>query len=159
VRRDRRAGGASGTDDRRRGGRVCPREYGISSYTPACKDRDATCDFTTYRVRAHNSFDGAVTHPQRSKELPMNTFRHALMGTCLALAASGAFAQDAMKKDMPMKDMTMADCKKMMEMDKKETTKQEDAVMMSKRQQCTDMMKKDGMKDSMKDGMKDPMKK
>lgn len=80
----------------------------------------------------------------------MKNLHHALIAGCLVWAASGAFAQDAMKKDMPMKDMTMADCKAMMEKEKKETTKQEDAVMMKKREHCDSMMKKDGMKDPMK---------
>jgi hypothetical protein len=82
----------------------------------------------------------------------------------MALVAAGAAAQDPMKKDgsmakdgMPMKSMTMQECKDHMAMSTKEGMKKDDA-MMKKDAMCADMMKKDGgMK---KDGMSgDPMKK
>jgi hypothetical protein len=114
----------------------------ISACAYATLDRTAFESFGLPTVRIPTSTD------RRSES--MKNLHHALIAGCLACAASGAFAQDAMKKDMPMKDMTMADCKAMMEKEKKETTKQEDAVMMKKREQCNAMMKKDGMKDPMK---------
>jgi hypothetical protein len=88
----------------------------------------------------------------------MNAFTTTAASICLALAAGGAIAQDAMKKDDPMmkKEMTMQECKDHMAMAKKDGMKKDDA-MMKKDQTCADMMKKDGM---MKDGMmKDGMMK
>ena len=87
----------------------------------------------------------------------MKTFSNLLLCTCLTLAAAGAHAQDAMKKDDAMpkdgmkKEMTMQDCKDHMAMAKKDAMKKDDA-MMKKESSCADMMKKhDGMmkKDAM----------
>ena len=69
------------------------------------------------------------------------------VGACIVLAASGAFAQDAMKKDtmpkdgMMKKDMTMQQCKDHMAMAKKDGMKKDDA-MMKMDTMCSDMMKK-----------------
>jgi pentapeptide MXKDX repeat protein len=97
----------------------------------------------------------------------MNALTTALISGCFALAASGAIAQDTMKKDnmakdMPKKAMTLQECKDHMAMAKKDGMKKDDA-MMHKDQTCAEMMKKDGMaKDAMmkKDGAaSDPVKK
>ena len=87
----------------------------------------------------------------------MKMIATALMCACMAMAAGGASAQDAMKKADPMakKDMTMQDCKDHMAMAKKDGMKKDDA-MMKKDTMCADMMKKDGMK---KDMPGEPMKK
>ena len=72
----------------------------------------------------------------------MKRFTHHLIGSCVALAAFGAFAQDAMKKDdMMKKDMTMQECKDHMAMSKKDGMKKDDA-MMKMDTMCSDMMKK-----------------
>ena len=93
----------------------------------------------------------------------MKMIATALMCACMAMAAGGASAQDAMKKADPMagkeemmkKDMTLQDCKDHMAMAKKDGMKKDDA-MMKKDTMCADMMKKDGMK---KDMPGEPMKK
>jgi len=75
----------------------------------------------------------------------MKTLATALMCVGMALAASGAAAQDA-KKDAMAKDnmkMTMQECKDHMAMAKKEGAKKDDA-MMKKDTMCADMMKKEG---------------
>ena len=75
----------------------------------------------------------------------MKTLATALMCVGMALAASGAVAQDA-KKDAMAKDnmkMTMQECKDHMAMAKKEGAKKDDA-MMKKDAMCADMMKKEG---------------
>jgi hypothetical protein len=91
----------------------------------------------------------------------MDTFSTAVAAACLALCASGAWAQDPMKKGdamakdgMMKKEMTSQECKDHMAMRKKEGVKKDDA-MMKKDAECAAMMKKDGMaKDDMmmKDG-------
>jgi rRNA pseudouridine-1189 N-methylase Emg1 (Nep1/Mra1 family) len=90
-----------------------------------------------------------------------------LFGAALSTTAGFAVAQDAMKKDAMKdgamsKDMTMAQCKDHMAMQKKEMKKDDASMKMDA--MCADMMKKDAMKkdDAMmkKDGMaSDPMKK
>ncbi len=93
----------------------------------------------------------------------MKTITTALVCACIAMAAGGASAQDAMKKGDPMakdgmmmkKDMTMQECKDHMAMAKKDGMKKDEA-MMKKDTMCSDMMKKDGMK---KDMPAEPMKK
>ena len=86
-----------------------------------------------------------------------------LVGVGLSMTAGWAVAQVAMKKDAMKdgamsKDMTMAQCKDHMAMQKKEMKK--DDASMKKDAMCADMMKKDGMKkdDAMmkKDGMAAP---
>lgn len=81
----------------------------------------------------------------------MKALTAALACSCLALAAVGAQAQDAMKKDDPMmkKGMTAQECKDHMAMSKKDGMKKDDAMMKADKT-CADMMKKDGM--MMKDG-------
>jgi pentapeptide MXKDX repeat protein len=83
------------------------------------------------------------------------------MCASVALAATGAMAQDTMKKDAMPKDgmaqpMTMQQCKDHMAM-AKDGMKKDDATMMKKDAACAEMMKKDGamMKDGAmkKDGM------
>ncbi len=79
----------------------------------------------------------------------MKTVAASLMCACLALAAGGVAAQDAMKKapmkdDMMSKPMTMQECKDHMAMAKKDGKK--DAAMMKKDAMCKDMMDKDKMK-------------
>ncbi len=80
----------------------------------------------------------------------MKKFSAPLLCACLALAAGGAAAQDAMKKSDPMsKDakpmtMTMQQCKDHMEVAKKDGMKKDDA-MMKKDAMCKDMMDKDKM--------------
>lgn len=92
----------------------------------------------------------------------MKTIATVLLSACMALAAGGVSAQDAMKKGEPMakdgmmnKDMTMKECKDHMAMSKKNGMKKDDA-MMKKDTMCADMMKKDGMT---KDMPAAPMKK
>ena len=75
----------------------------------------------------------------------MKTFVAPLLCACMALAAGGAVAQDAMKK-APMKDaapamkpMTMQECTDYMAMAKKDATKKD----AKKDTMCTDMMAKD----------------
>ncbi len=77
----------------------------------------------------------------------MKTVAASLMCACMALAAGGVAAQDAMKKapmkdDMMSKPMTMQECKDHMAMATKEGTKKDDA-MMKKDAMCADMMKKE----------------
>jgi len=96
----------------------------------------------------------------------MNSVSKIVLGACIALAGTGAFAQDAMKKADPMakdgmmkKEMTMQECKDHMAMAKKDGMKKDDAAMKADKT-CADMMKKDDMKKD--DAMKapaDPMKK
>ncbi|MBA3253767.1 MAG: hypothetical protein M3496_07965 [Pseudomonadota bacterium] len=79
----------------------------------------------------------------------MKTVAASLMCACMALAAGGVAAQDAMKKapmkdDMMSKPMTMQECKDHMAMAKKDGKK--DAAMMKKDAMCKDMMDKDKMK-------------
>ena len=79
----------------------------------------------------------------------MKTVAASLMCACMALAAGGVAAQDAMKKapmkdDMMSKPMTMQECKDHMAMVKKDGKK--DAAMMKKDAMCKDMMDKDKMK-------------
>jgi len=79
----------------------------------------------------------------------MKTVAASLMCACLALAAGGVAAQDAMKKapmkdDMMSKPMTMQECKDHMAMAKKDGKK--DDAMMKKDAMCKDMMDKDKMK-------------
>jgi hypothetical protein len=76
----------------------------------------------------------------------MNKLHHALIGSCLALAAIGAHAQDTMKKE-PMKTPTMDECKQYMSQ-KEKNGEVVDPTMKKMDQTCTAMMKKD--KDSMK---------
>src|SRR5947208_11336373 len=88
----------------------------------------------------------------------MNAFTTAILSSCFAIVATGAMAQDAMKKEDPMhkdgmakKSMTMQECKDHMAMAKKDGMKDDDMSKM-----CADMMKKDHMsKGAMmkKDGM------
>ena len=73
----------------------------------------------------------------------MKTLTAPLLCACLALAAGGVAAQDAMKK-APMKDgatkpMTMQECTDYMAMAKKDATKKD----AKKDTMCTDMMNKD----------------
>lgn len=82
----------------------------------------------------------------------------AVMGLCLAFAAGGVSAQDAMKKSdsmakdgMMKKEMTMQECKDHMAMAKKEGMKKDDAMMKADKT-CADMMMK-------KEPHADPMKK
>lgn len=88
----------------------------------------------------------------------MKTILKVLMCTGFAMAASGAIAQDAMKKgDAMAKPMTMQQCKDHMAMAKPDPMKK-DAAMSNMDKACSDMMKKDGamMKDGgmmKKDGM------
>jgi hypothetical protein len=84
------------------------------------------------------------------KEFDMNRISKTLMCACIALAAGGSFAQDAMKPDgaankdhMMKKEMTMQDCKDHMAMAKKEGTKKDSAAMKMDAK-CADMMKKGG---------------
>ena len=74
----------------------------------------------------------------------MKTVVTAFAGACMALAVSGAMAQDpkkdAMSKDM--KPMTMQECKDHMAMSTKAGTKKDDA-MMKKDAMCEEMMKKE----------------
>lgn len=70
----------------------------------------------------------------------MKTLSTAFIATCLALAAGGLAAQDAMKKS---DTMTMAQCKTHMDAAKKDGA-QGDAAMMKKSEMCNEMMKKDG---------------
>ena len=90
----------------------------------------------------------------------MKTILKVLMCTGFAMTATGAFAQDAMKKgdamgkDAMAKPMTMQQCKDHMAMAKSDPMKKDVAMDKS----CSDMMKKDGamMKDGgmmKKDGM------
>ena len=82
----------------------------------------------------------------------MNTFSTVLLSSCISLASTVAFAQDAMKtpdgmaKEGMMKsdNMSMQQCKDHMAMPKKDGMKKDDA-MMKKDTMCADMMKKDGM--------------
>ena len=79
----------------------------------------------------------------------MKTVAASLMCACMALAAGGVAAQDAMKKapmkdDMMSKPMTMQECKDHMAMAKKDGKK--DDAMMKKDAMCKDMMDKDKMK-------------
>jgi pentapeptide MXKDX repeat protein len=109
-----------------------------------------------------------------TEEPTMNAFARVVLSCCVALAATGALAQDAMKKNDPMhkdgmakKEMTLQQCKDHMAMAKKDGMKDDAAMKTDK--MCSDMMKKDHMskdgmmkKDDMmkKDGMAaDPMKK
>ncbi len=79
----------------------------------------------------------------------MKTLTAPLLCACLALAAGGVAAQDAMKKapmkDGAMKPMTMQECKDHMAMAAKPGTKKDDA-MMKKDAMCADMMKQDKAK-------------
>ncbi len=96
----------------------------------------------------------------------MNTLSRTLICASIALAATGSFAQDAMKKNdampkdgMAKKEMSMQDCKDHMAMAKKDGMKKEDDAAVKKDAMCADMMKKDDAmmkKDSM---APDPMKK
>jgi pentapeptide MXKDX repeat protein len=76
----------------------------------------------------------------------MKSVAASLMCACMALAAGGVAAQDAMKK-APMKDdamakpMTMQECKDHMAMAKKDATKKD----AKKDAACADMMKKEEM--------------
>lgn len=78
----------------------------------------------------------------------MKRFTAPLMCACMALAAGGVAAQDAMKKapmkDDVMKPMTMQECKDHMAMAKKDGKK--DEAMMKKDTMCKDMMDKEKMK-------------
>jgi len=85
-----------------------------------------------------------------------------LFCACVALASTGAVAQDPMKKGDAMskdgmaKSMTTQECKDHMAM-AKDNMKKDDAAM-KKDAMCTEMMNKDAM--MKKDGMAaDPMKK
>ena len=84
----------------------------------------------------------------------MNSFTTTVITASIALAAAGAFAQDATKKSDAMpgtmkKDMTMQECKDHMAMSKKDGMKKDapkmDDATMKQHAMCTDMMKKDGM--------------
>ena len=76
----------------------------------------------------------------------MKTLATALVSACMALAVSGAMAQDAKKDAMgkDMKPMTMQECKDYMAMAKKDGMKKDDAAM-KKDAMCEEMMKKDAM--------------
>ncbi|MBC8058590.1 MAG: hypothetical protein H7Y61_18625 [Rhizobiales bacterium] len=93
----------------------------------------------------------------------MTYLSRTLMCACFAMAASSTFAQDAMKKNEPMKDgmkkeMTMQECKDHMAMAKKDGMKKDDAMMKSDKT-CSDMMKKDGGMMNKGTPPVDPMKK
>ena len=104
----------------------------------------------------------------------MNTFSTVLLSSCISLASSVAFAQDAMKtpdgmaKEGMMKGdaMTMQQCKDHIAMSKKDGMKKDGAMMkkddamMMKDTMCAGMMKKDGMTkdDSTMMKKEDPMK-
>jgi hypothetical protein len=116
-----------------------------------------------------SGLSGQVRFHPPTKGSPMNAFTTAVLSSCFAIVATGAMAQDAMKKDDPMhkdgmskKEMTMKECKDHMAMSDKDGMKKSDA-MMKMDKMCADMMKKDPMaKDEMmkKDGMaSDAMKK
>jgi hypothetical protein len=80
----------------------------------------------------------------------MKSFSTTLICAGFALAAAGAFAQDATKKNETMpkdgmsKDMTMQECRDHMAMVKKDgAAMKKDEAMMKQEAKCVDMMKKD----------------
>jgi hypothetical protein len=87
----------------------------------------------------------------------MKALATTLASCCLALAALGAHANEATKKDDPMttKTMTLDECKQHVSMQEKNAEKKSDP---KNDKMCADMIKKDTK--MMKGGMSsDPMKK